>query len=68
MSAQHEQFGNAISEKLVDSLGRGIHTLLLQSELPPEFWGAAALYYTDIYNHLPHASLNDEIPHHIHTG
>jgi len=67
-SNPHEQFGNAISEKLVDTLGKGIRTLLLHSQLPPEFWGAAALYYTDVYNHLPHASLNDEIPHTIHTG
>mmetsp|Transcript_60528 Transcript_60528/g.124585 ORF Transcript_60528/g.124585 Transcript_60528/m.124585 type:complete len:505 (+) Transcript_60528:1524-3038(+) len=68
LSAPHEQFGNAISEKLVDSLGKGIRTLLLQSELPPEFWGAAALYFTDVYNHLQHSSLNDEIPHNVHTG
>eukprot|EP00286_Rhodomonas_abbreviata_P028108 CAMPEP_0181313458 /NCGR_PEP_ID=MMETSP1101-20121128/14257_1 /TAXON_ID=46948 /ORGANISM="Rhodomonas abbreviata, Strain Caron Lab Isolate" /LENGTH=1511 /DNA_ID=CAMNT_0023420409 /DNA_START=376 /DNA_END=4908 /DNA_ORIENTATION=+ len=67
-SNPHEQFGNAISEKLVDTLGKGIRTLLLHSQLPPEFWGACALYYTDVYNHLPHASLNHEIPHTIHTG
>jgi len=68
LSAPHEQFGNAISEKLVDTLGRGIRTLLLQSELPPEFWGAAALFYTDVYNHLPHSSIGDNIPHNVHTG
>mmetsp|Transcript_57331 Transcript_57331/g.117328 ORF Transcript_57331/g.117328 Transcript_57331/m.117328 type:complete len:1978 (-) Transcript_57331:6636-12569(-) len=68
LSAPHEQFGNAVSEKLVDALGKGIRTLLLQSELPQEFWGATALYFTDVYNHLPHSSLDNAIPHTIHTG
>jgi len=68
LSAPHEQFGNVISEKLVYTLGKGIRMLLLHSQLPLEFWGAAALYYTDVYNHLPHASLDEEIPHTIHTG
>mmetsp|Transcript_68603 Transcript_68603/g.143115 ORF Transcript_68603/g.143115 Transcript_68603/m.143115 type:complete len:1720 (-) Transcript_68603:7252-12411(-) len=67
-SNPHEQFGNAISEKLVDTLGKGIRTLLLHSQLPPEFWGAAALYYTDVYNHIPHSSLDNQIPQEIHTG
>eukprot|EP00961_Rhodomonas_salina_P029407 396531-Rhodomonas_salina.1 len=49
-------------------MGKGIRTLLLQAELQPEFWGAAALYYTDVYNHLLHASLSGEIPYEIHTG
>eukprot|EP00961_Rhodomonas_salina_P110978 1493211-Rhodomonas_salina.1 len=47
----HEQYGNGLSETFVDSIGRGIHTLLLQSHLPPEFWSAAAHYWTDVYNH-----------------
>eukprot|EP00961_Rhodomonas_salina_P039636 532398-Rhodomonas_salina.1 len=46
-SNPHEQFGNRVSEKFVDTLGKLMHTLLLQSHLPPEFWGAAAHYATD---------------------
>eukprot|EP00961_Rhodomonas_salina_P085134 1143173-Rhodomonas_salina.1 len=49
-------------------MGKGICTLLLQAKLPPEFWGAAALYYTDVYNHLPHSSIGCEIPYEIHTN
>eukprot|EP00961_Rhodomonas_salina_P194600 2627240-Rhodomonas_salina.1 len=66
LSNQHEQFQDGLSEKLVDTMGKGIHTLLLQSGLAPEFWGAAALYYTDVYNHLPHSSIDGEIPFEIH--
>eukprot|EP00961_Rhodomonas_salina_P015819 212422-Rhodomonas_salina.7 len=47
---------------MVDTLGKGVCTLLLQSQLPPEFWGAAVHYYTDVYNHIPHSSLNNAIP------
>lgn len=65
-SNPYEQHQDGISEKLVDTMGKGIRTLLLQSGLPPEFWGAAALYYADVYNHLPHASLDGEIPFEIH--
>jgi len=66
VSNPHEQFQNALSEKFVDTLGKGIRTLLLQSQLPPEFWGCCAHSYTDIYNHLPHASINNCIPYAVH--
>ena len=36
--------------------------MLLNSQLPPEFWGAAVMLATDIYNVTPHESLNDESP------
>eukprot|EP00961_Rhodomonas_salina_P023782 319595-Rhodomonas_salina.1 len=62
----HKQFGNSMSEKFVDTLRKMMHTLLLQSQLPPEFWGAAAHYATNVYNHLPHDSLRGKIPHQIH--
>lgn len=68
ISNPHEQHQDGISEKLVDTLGKGIRTILLQSGLAPEFWGAAALYYTDVYNHLPHSALDGEIPAEIHNG
>eukprot|EP00961_Rhodomonas_salina_P043488 584660-Rhodomonas_salina.3 len=55
-----------MSEKFVDTLGKGIHTLLLQSNCPPEFWGAAAHYYTDVYNHTSHTSIHNQIPYNIH--
>mmetsp|Transcript_61225 Transcript_61225/g.126463 ORF Transcript_61225/g.126463 Transcript_61225/m.126463 type:complete len:1000 (-) Transcript_61225:457-3456(-) len=66
VSNPHEQFQNAVSEKFVDTLGKGIRTLLLQSQLPPEFWGCAAHFYTDVYNHLPHASIQNYIPYGVH--
>jgi hypothetical protein len=66
LSNANKQLQDGISEKLVDTLGKGIRTLLLTSQLPPEFGGAAALYYTDVYNHLPHASLHNLIPHTVH--
>eukprot|EP00961_Rhodomonas_salina_P126304 1701235-Rhodomonas_salina.2 len=56
-----EQHGNGLSETFVDSIGKGIWTLLLQSHLPPEFWSAAAHYWTDVYNHVPHSSIGDQI-------
>eukprot|EP00961_Rhodomonas_salina_P199038 2684864-Rhodomonas_salina.1 len=63
-----EQFGNGMSEKFVDTLGKGIRTLLLQSNWPPEFWGQAAHYYVDIYNHTPHSSIKNQIPYNVHHG
>eukprot|EP00286_Rhodomonas_abbreviata_P021100 CAMPEP_0181305828 /NCGR_PEP_ID=MMETSP1101-20121128/9952_1 /TAXON_ID=46948 /ORGANISM="Rhodomonas abbreviata, Strain Caron Lab Isolate" /LENGTH=1956 /DNA_ID=CAMNT_0023411799 /DNA_START=677 /DNA_END=6547 /DNA_ORIENTATION=+ len=66
VSNPYEQFQNAISEKFVDTLGKGLRTLLLSSELPPEFWGCAAIFYTDVYNHLLHASIGGQIPYALH--
>ena len=63
-----EQFQNGATEKLGDSVGKGVRTLLLQSNLGVEFWGAAALYLIETRNHLPHAGINDEIPIEQHTG
>eukprot|EP00961_Rhodomonas_salina_P289670 3913876-Rhodomonas_salina.1 len=67
-SNPYEQSGNCISEKFVDTLGKGIRTLLLQSNLPPEFWSAAAHYFTDVYNHVPHHSIGGQIPYAVHHG
>eukprot|EP00961_Rhodomonas_salina_P036992 497464-Rhodomonas_salina.1 len=55
-----------MSEKFVETLSKGISTFLLQSNCPPEFWGAAAHYYTDVCNHTPHTSINNQIPYNIH--
>eukprot|EP00961_Rhodomonas_salina_P287279 3881756-Rhodomonas_salina.1 len=67
-SNPYEQSCNGISKKFVDTLGKGIRTLLLQSNLPLEFWSAAAHYFTDVYNHMPHHSINDQIPYAVHHG
>ena len=67
-SSPHTQHQNGMSEKFVDTLGSGMRTLLLQSGLPSEFWGAACHYYTDVYNHLPHSSINFDLPITKHTG
>jgi len=66
VSNPHQQSQNAISEKFVDTLGKEIRTLLLQSQLPLECWGCAALYYIDIYNHLPHNGIHQSIPYAVH--
>mmetsp|Transcript_62060 Transcript_62060/g.128459 ORF Transcript_62060/g.128459 Transcript_62060/m.128459 type:complete len:405 (-) Transcript_62060:2033-3247(-) len=66
VSNPHQQYQNAMSEKFVDTLGKGTRTLLLQSGLPPEFWGTSVLYFTDVYNHIPHASLNGMIQYQVH--
>jgi hypothetical protein len=52
----HQQFQNALVEKCVDSLGKMIRAMLLQSPLPPEFWGCAAMLATDLANCRPHNS------------
>jgi hypothetical protein len=61
-SNSKEQFQNGMAKTMVNSLGKGICIALLSSNLPPEFWGFAAVNYIDVYNHLPHASLNDTTP------
>eukprot|EP00961_Rhodomonas_salina_P303138 3941115-Rhodomonas_salina.1 len=63
-----EQHCNGLSETYIDSIGKGIHTLLLQSHLPPEFWSAAAHCWTNVYNHVPHSSINYQIPFTVHHG
>ena len=61
-SNEYQQFQNGKAEKFIDTLGRRIRAMLLNSQLPPEFWGAAVMLATDIYNVTPHDSLNDESP------
>ena len=63
-----EQLQNGLAEKLGDGIGKGVRMLLLQSNLDIEFWGAAALYWVETRNHLPHLSIEDEIPIELHTG
>ena len=67
-SNEYEQEQNAVVEQLVHVIGKGIRVCLLQSGLPIEFWGLAALHAINVYNILPHASLNFEIPYTIQTG
>ena len=63
-SNEHQQFKNGRTEKLVDLIGRKIRGMLLQLQMPPEFWGAAVVLATaDIYNCTPHRSLGMESPH-----
>ena len=67
-SNEYQQFQNAGSETVVHMISRGVRVLLLQSGLPPAFWGMAALHVVTIYNCLPHASLDFEIPYTLQTG
>ena len=47
----------------MDSIGRKIRGMLLQSQTPEEFWGVTVVLTTDIYNCNPHRSLGMESPH-----
>ena len=42
-----------------------LRVMLLQSQLPPEMWGAACILACDIYNITPHASLKMQSPYFI---
>ena len=67
-SAADTQYQNALAEKFLDTLGRGIRAILLQSNLAIEFWGLAALYIVESYNVLPHSGIKNKIPFEEHTG
>jgi hypothetical protein len=57
-----------MAEKMVDRIGRMLRTTLLQSQLPPEFWGAAVILATDVYNCTPHSALNNQSPFYCSEG
>jgi hypothetical protein len=61
-SNEHQQFQNTLVEKCVDSLGKMISVMLLQSQLPPEFWGCSVMLSTDLANCRPHDSLEGCTP------
>lgn len=67
-SNPEEQFGNARAETMVASVGRGTRVALLSAGLSAEFWAFAAQNWVDIYNHLPHASLNYKTPWEVEMG
>ena len=67
-SNPYEQNQNAAAETVVNMIGRGVRVLLLQSNLPPEFWGLCAHYIVTVYNCLPHSSIDFEIPYTRLTG
>ena len=68
ITAPDQQFQNGCAEKFSDGISRGIRTLLRQSNLGVEFWGAAALYWVETRIHLTHSSIGDKIPIEQHTG
>jgi histone deacetylase 1/2 len=61
-SNPHQQFGNTLPEKMVDTISRGVRVALHDANLPPNFWGYAAVNFVDVYNHLPHSSLDYKTP------
>jgi hypothetical protein len=67
-SSSEEQFQNGMAETMVKLLSKGIQAALLSSNLQPEFWGFAAVNYIDVYNHLPHSSLNNTTPWEMEKG
>eukprot|EP00961_Rhodomonas_salina_P302789 3940980-Rhodomonas_salina.1 len=67
-SAVDSQYQNVLAEKFLDTIGNGIRAILLQSNLPVEFWGLAALYIVESYNVLQHSGINNKIPFEEHTG
>jgi hypothetical protein len=58
----HQQFQDGKVEKMVDTINSSVRTALTASNLPNKFWGYAAINAVDIYNHLPHSSLNFQTP------
>ena len=64
----YQQFGNGPSEKMVDTVGQGMRTALLDANLPQRYWGYAAINCVDAYNHLPHASLDMKTPWEMQKG
>ena len=58
MTNAHQQFQNGAPEKLVDTINKGVRTALLTCNLPKAFWVYAAINVVDVYNHLPHSTLN----------
>eukprot|EP00961_Rhodomonas_salina_P162778 2192759-Rhodomonas_salina.1 len=67
-SAVDSQYQNTLAEKFLDTIGNGIRAILLQSNLPVEFWGLTTLYIVESYNVLPHSGINNRIPFEEHTG
>eukprot|EP00961_Rhodomonas_salina_P305712 3942007-Rhodomonas_salina.3 len=67
-SAPDHQYQNELAEQLGDTICNGIQVILLQSNLPLEFWGMAALYIVETYNVLPHSCIDNKIPLEEHTG
>eukprot|EP00961_Rhodomonas_salina_P020700 278357-Rhodomonas_salina.1 len=63
-----QQFQNAAAETIVNMIGHGVRVLLLQSGMPPNFWGLAMLQVVNVCNCLPHMSLDWEIPYTLQTG
>ena len=67
-SNAYEQAGNARAETMVHSIGKGIRAQLHSANLAPEFWGFAASNWVDIYNRLPHDSLDGLSPWKVEKG
>jgi len=63
-----EQFQNGMAETMVRTIAKGIRAALLSSNLPPEFWGFAAVNWVDVYNHLPHSSIDNMTPWQVEKG
>ena len=61
-SDEHTQAQNGMVEKMVDVIGRRARACIEQSQMPVEWWGAAVLLATDIYNCTPHSSLDMDSP------
>jgi hypothetical protein len=67
-SNAHEQSASSMAEKMVDRMGRMLRTTVLESQLSPEFWGAAAILATNVYNCMPHSALNNQSPFYCSKG
>lgn len=68
LSNAHEHSANGMVEKMVGRHGRMLRATLLQSQMPPEFWGATTILLTDIYNCTPHTALDNETPYYRQKG
>jgi transposase InsO family protein len=62
----HEQ--NGIAENYNKKIQYVARTLLLQSNLPANFWGAAVLHANDLLGYWPHSNLSFKSPNSVFTG
>jgi hypothetical protein len=65
---KHQTLTNNFRTGMVCTVAKGIRAALLYSNLPPEFWGFAAVNWVDVYNQLPHSSIDDMTPWEVEKG
>jgi len=58
----HSQHQNGVAEAAVGKLTKYMRIHMIQSNVEPQYWGHAVRYAVDVVNHLPHRSIDNDIP------